>query len=1088
MGQRMKKVFLPILILISSLLFTDLIAQKKDTLITSSALSGIELRNIGPAFMSGRIADIAVHPENNNIWYVAVGSGGVWKTVNSGTTWESLFDGQGSYSIGCITIDLNNPNIVWVGSGENVGGRHVGYGDGIYKSEDGGKSWKNIGLKDSEHISKIIVHPENSNIIFVAAQGPLWNKGGERGFYKSTDHGETWRKTLGDEEWIGVTDIIIDSRDPNLLYAATWQRHRNVASYMGGGPGTGIYRSKDGGETWEELNNGLPKSNMGKIGLAISPQNPDVIYAAIEMDRRTGGVFRSDNRGASWKKMSEAVSGATGPHYYQELYASPHKFDKLYLVDVIMQVSEDGGKTFQKMNEQHKHVDNHSINFRLDDPNYLLVGTDGGIYESFDETKNWRFINNLPITQFYKVAVDDREPFYNIYGGTQDNSTQGGPSRTDNVHGIRNSDWFLTLGGDGHQPATEPGNPNIIYSESQEGYLSRIDMLTGEIISIQPQPDEGEPYERFNWDSPILVSPHNPTTIYFASQRVWKSDNRGDSWMPISKDLTKNQERFRLPIMDKTWSWDSPWDVYAMSNYNTITSISESPIKEGMLYVGTDDGIIQVTEDGGKNWRKIEIGSLPNVPATAFVNDIKADLFDINTVYVVLDNHKYGDLNPYLLKSSDKGKTWKSLRSNLPERTLLWRLVQDHIKPDLLFLGTEFGVYLTIDGGNEWIQIKGGAPTISFRDLAIQRRENDLVGATFGRGFYILDDYSFLREINPTELKKKEADLYTGRDALLYIPRPGHGFNDKGSQGASYFTAKNPSFGAVFNYYLAENYQTLKKSRQETEKKLIKENKNIEFPSWEEIEAERIQEDPIIWLTVKDTEGNVVRKIKGKNKKGFNRVSWDLRYPSFSTINLQRDLPIEERSGFMVLPGTYSVNLSKQIDGVVTDLTEPKSFVVKRLYDGALKRADDEKQELFTSEITSLQKSLTAATIKLSNAAKKNNALQAAAIKTNSNNSEILAKIYNIKLKLINLEKIMYGNESKNEVGEKNNPTIMDRFYNAYGSSSRSTYGPTPTHLKSLEIAKKQFADFEIRLEQVVQTEIEPIEKLLIEAGSPLVE
>ena len=1085
----MKTVINSLLIMILvSLLFNESIAQKKDTLLTSSSLSGIKLRSIGPAFMSGRIADIAVHPDNNNVWYVAVGSGGVWKTVNSGTTWESIFDGQGSYSIGCITIDPNNPNVVWVGTGENVGGRHVGYGDGIYRSEDGGKSWKNLGLKESQHISKIIIHPENSNVIFAAAQGPLWNKGGERGFYKSDDYGKTWKKKLGDEEWTGVTDIVIDPRDLNLIYAATWQRHRNVASYMGGGPGSGIHKSKDGGETWEELKKGLPKSNMGKIGLAISPQKPDVLYAAIELDRRTGGVYKSDNRGASWKKMSETVSGATGPHYYQELYASPHEFDKLYLVDVRMQISEDGGKTFERMSEKNKHSDNHSINFRLDDPNYLLVGTDGGIYETFDNTETWRFINNLPVTQFYKLAVDDYEPFYNVYGGTQDNSTQGGPSRTDNVHGIRNSDWFLTLGGDGHQPATEPGNPNIIYSESQEGYLSRIDMTTGEIVSIQPQPDEGEPYERFNWDSPILVSPHNPTTIYFASQRVWKSDDRGDSWKPISNDLTLNQERMKLPIMDKTWSWDSPWDVNAMSNYNSITSISESPKKEGLIYIGTDDGIIQVTEDGGKSWRKINVGSLSGVPKTAFVNDIKTDMFDVNTVYVVLDNHKYGDLNPYLLKSNNKGKSWKSIKGNLPERTLLWRIVQDHIKPGLMFLGTEFGVYFTIDGGNEWIQIKGGAPTISFRDLAIQRRKDDLVCATFGRSFYILDDYSFLRDVEPSGLKNKEGEIYTGRDALLYIPRPGHGFGGKGSQGASYFTAKNPAFGAVFTYYLADEYNSLKKIRKEKEKTLIKENKNIEFPGWEGVEAERKQEDPIIWLTIKGEDGSVVRKIKGKNKKGFNRASWDLRHPSFRAINLQRDLPKEERSGFMVLPGTYTVTLSKQIDGVVTNLAGPKSFTVKRLFDGALKRADDEKQIAFTYEVTNLQKSLTAAAIKLSNATKKVNALQAAAIKTSVDNSDIFSKIYSIKQKILDLDEMMYGNKSKNEVGEKNNPTIMDRFYNASGSSSRSTYGPTPTHIKSLEIAKKQFTDFEISLEQLINTDLQIIEKRLIKAGAPLVE
>ncbi len=498
---------------------------------TSAAIyAGLKFRSLGPAFMSGRIADVAIHPQNDNIWYVAVGSGGVWKTINSGTTWTPVFETQKSYSIGCVAIDPTNPNTVWVGTGENVGGRHVGYGDGIYRSDDGGTTWKNMGLTESQHISKIIVHPSNSDIIWVAAQGPLWSKGGDRGFFLTKDGGKTWQKTLGDDAWTGVTDIMADPRNPDRIYAATWQRGRTVASYMGGGPGTAIYRSEDGGLTWEKLTNGLPASDMGKIGLAISPLKPDVIYAAIELDRRTGAVYRSEDRGASWKKMSDAVAGATGPHYYQELYASPHKFDRIYLMDIRIQVSEDGGKTFKRLPEQKKHSDNHCIAFRKDDPNWLLVGCDGGLYESFDLAENWHFINNLPVTQFYKIALDDAEPFYSIYGGTQDNATQGGPSQTDDRMGIRNSDWFLTLGGDGYQPATEPGNPDIVYSQSQEGELYRVDMITGEKVYIKPQPEEGEHYERFNWDSPILVSPYNPETIYFASQRVWRSDNRGDNW------------------------------------------------------------------------------------------------------------------------------------------------------------------------------------------------------------------------------------------------------------------------------------------------------------------------------------------------------------------------------------------------------------------------------------------------------------------------------------------------------------------------------------------------------------------------------
>ncbi|MDX1571135.1 MAG: hypothetical protein R3200_11660, partial [Xanthomonadales bacterium] len=600
---------------------------------------GFELRNIGPALMSGRIADIKFHPDDPNIWYVAVGSGGVWKTVNAGTTLTPIFDDQDSYSIGTITLDPSNPNIVWVGTGEDVGGRHVGYGDGIYRSADGGQTWEKRGLENTEHIARIIVHPEDSNTVLVAAQGPLWAPGGQRGFYKTTDAGKTWTKTLGDNEYTGVTDIVADPRDPDVIYAATWQHHRTVAAYMGGGPKTGIYRSDDGGETWMELGlrepgqeGGLPKGNMGKIGLAVSPHDPDTIYAAIELDRRNGAVYRSTDRGASWEMRSETVSGGTGPHYYQELYVSPHHPGRLYLVSNTSQISFDGGKTFEPMSNEHKHVDDHAIAFRPDDPDYIMFGSDGGLYETFDHTETWRFVANLPVTQFYKVAVDDDEPFYNVYGGTQDNNSQGGPSRTDNVHGIRNSDWFVTLFGDGHDQATEPGNPDIVYSEWQQGNLVRYDRTVGEIVYIKPQPGPGEPPERFNWDAPILVSPHSPTRLYFASQRVWRSDNRGDSWTPVSGDLTLNQDRMLLPIMGRQQSWDSPWDMLAMSQYNTLTSLAESPIAEGVLYAGTEDGLIQVSSDGGGNWTRIEVGDLPGVPDTAFVNDIKADLFDADTV------------------------------------------------------------------------------------------------------------------------------------------------------------------------------------------------------------------------------------------------------------------------------------------------------------------------------------------------------------------------------------------------------------------------------------------------------------------------
>lgn len=1061
-------------------------AADADSMFTSKVFAGLKLRNIGPALMSGRIADIAIHPQHYSTIYVAVGSGGVWKTTNAGTTWDPIFDKQASYSIGCVTIDPGNPDIIWVGTGENVGGRHVGYGDGIYRSRDGGASWKNLGLKDSHHLSKIVVHPENSNIVWVAAQGPLWSSGGDRGLYKSKDGGKTWKKTLGDDEWTGVTDIVIDPGNADRLYAATWQRHRNVAAYMGGGPGSGIYRSEDGGETWEKLKNGLPGGNMGKIGLAISCQKPEIVYAVIELNLRKGGVWKSTNRGASWKKQSDTVSGGTGPHYYQELYASPHHFDRLYVVSASTMVSADGGKTFKNMNMQYKHSDDHAIAFRPDDPDYLIVGSDGGLYESFDLEKNWRFIPNLPVTQFYKVAVDDAEPFYTVYGGTQDNNTQGGPSRTDNVQGIRNSDWFITLFADGHQPATEPGNPDIMYSEWQQGNLVRVDRTTGEIVYIQPQPEAGESFERFNWDAPILVSPHSPTRLYFASQRVWRSENRGDSWTAISGDLTRNQERLTLPIMGKNWSWDSPWDVVAMSNYNTITSLAESPLQSGLIYAGTDDGLIQITEDGGESWRKVEAGSLPDVPETAFVNDIKADLHDVNTVYIALDNHKFGDLNPYLLKSTDRGRRWKSIKGNLPERTLIWRLVQDHVKPELMFAATEFGIYFTVNGGGRWTKLNGGVPTISFRDLAIQRRENDLVGASFGLGFFVLDDYSPLRDVTEKQLKQ-EAALFKPRKAWWYIPQSPLGGGGKAYQGASFYTAPNPPFGAVFTYYLSESLKTLKQLRQEKEKKLIKEEKDVAFPGWEALESERKQQKPTIWLVVRDRDGNMVRRVQGANKKGFQRTAWDLRYPATTAVSESEAGSNREPRGMMAAPGEYTVTLMKEMDGEVTALSEPVKFRVERMRKGALKGAEPAETVEFWKEIAEIQKATSAGSRTLQEALKRMDLLEAALKRTPEAPGELDTRLHDLRQTLLDLDQLIYGNRSKQQVGEPRDPTIGSRLSVAITGTRSSTYGPTPTHRRSLEIAREQFGKFRSALKAVLDQKLPAFEKDLQEAGAPWV-
>ena len=1059
---------------------TSLTAQDNAKSVSEANYSGLELRNIGPALTSGRIADIDIHPNDENIWYVAVGSGGVWKTTNAGTSWNPVFDDQSSYSIGSVTIDSNNPNTIWVGTGENVGGRHVGYGDGVYKSTDGGNSWQNMGLTNSEHISRVIVHPDNSDIIWVAAQGPLWDSGGDRGLYKSTDGGESWDKVLGDDEWVGVTDIVMDPRNPDRLYAATWQRHRTAAAYMGGGPGSGIHKSTDGGDSWKELESGLPDSNMGKIGLAISPQKPDIVYAAITLDRRTGGVFKSEDRGASWEKMSSTVAGGTGPHYYQELYASPHHFGTLYLMDVQTEVSTDHGATFEEMDTDSRHVDDHAIAFREDDPNYLLLGTDGGIYESFDLGKSWHFINNMPITQFYKVAVDDAKPFYNVYGGTQDNGSQMGPSRTDNEDGIRNADWQKTLFADGHDTATEPGNPNIFYAETQQGGLHRIDRTTGDQVMIQPQAGKNEESERFNWDAPIEISPHSPTKLLFASQRVWISEDRGNSWTSISGDLTLDQNRLELPIMSKQRSWDNPWDMYAMSNYNTITSLSESPQQEGLIYAGTDDGRIQVTENGGESWREIELSDIDGVPDKAFINDIKADRFDANTVYVAMDDHKNGDFAPYLIKSTDRGESWSLISDDLPDRHLVWRVIQDHEKQDLLFVGTEFGVFFTVDGGENWQELNGGVPTISFRDLEIQRDHNDLVGATFGRGFYILDDYSPLREIDNQTLNQ-EAKLFTPRDTFWYVEN-----SVVGSMGDNYFKAENPPFGTVFTYYLKDSYKSLEDQRQEREEKLNK-NEDVSFPGWDSLEAEIREEEPKVVITIENENGNVVNRIEGPTSEGFHRINWELNHSSKDMVEFEESGDLFE-DGFMATPGTYTATLSKIVRGKVTQLSEPVTFEVVPLRDGALEGASNEEFAEFRENLETFQQNLTKATNTLQHQITKINSLQRALYRADQQAPDLVSRLNEARLRLQELNEQMNGSEAKQQVGQlSDTPSPRSRLFVGY-RALRTTYGPTEMHRNTVETGKEELQEFKKDLTNFVDNVMPKLEKAVQNAGAPPVE
>jgi photosystem II stability/assembly factor-like uncharacterized protein len=1068
--------------------------EKVDPGFNEQTFKGLEMRSIGPAFMSGRIADIAIDPNDQSTWYVGVGSGGVWKTVNKGTTWTPIFEDEDAYSIGAVMIDPANSSTVWVGTGENVSGRHVGYGAGVYRSRDGGQNWEKRGLENSEHIGMIKIDPRDSNVVFVAAQGPLWSAGGDRGLFKSTDAGENWKKVLGDglgntdvdDGYTGVSEVFMDPRNPDVMYAVAWQKFRNVAVLLDGGPATSIHKSEDGGETWRELTEGLPEEVRGKTGLAMSPQNPDVLYATIELANRTGAMFRSEDGGESWVKGADFAAGGTGPHYYNELWASPHQFDRVYHADVNLHVTEDGGKTMQKLSHETKHVDHHAMAFDPNDKNYVLVGNDGGLYETYDLGKTWRFINNMPITQFYKVAVDYDEPFYNVYGGTQDNNSHGGPSRTDNNVGIRHGDWFITLFGDGHQSAVDPNNPDIVYAQWQQGNLARHDRKTGENVYIRPQSGEGEPPERYNWDAPILISPHDSKTLYFGTQRVWKSDDYGDSWQAISGDITRNEDRVRQPLMGRTWSYDSPWDLYAMSMFNTIVNLSESPLVPGLIYAGTDDGLIQVTENGGQTWRKID--KLPGVPDRFFVNDIKADLHDPDTVYVVVDDHKSGDFSPYVLKSENRGKSWKSIAGNLPERHLLWRIVQDHEKPGLMFLGTEFGVFFTVNGGSAWTKLKGGAPNIPFRDLVIQTRENDLVGATFGRSFYVLDDYSPLRDVSD-DMLKNESVLFPVRRTHWYVPKRTLGCNGEncsGSQGDNFFASPNPPFGATFTYYLPEAVQSSKDTRREAEKVKEAKNESVQFPTWDRIISEQREDDPAIVLTVKNANGGIVRHVEGPVKAGFHRVAWDLRYPS-----VQAWIPEDQRedgymptSGVLVAPGTFTVSMHKRVDGVLTNLGQSQTFEVASIREPTLPGSPQEQRVVFSGQVDELSRA-NQGTIKTIDAIVAELGAAKDVLDSSTADPSLYEIANSIQQRVQSERDRLTNNESRDAFKELDEMTVQARLFHAGFVSNANAYGPTPSQRESLRIARDLYDDVSRQLSNLVDVEYAGLKVALDAAGVP---
>ena len=857
-------------------------AESPDGEFRPLALDHISWRHIGPASFGGRIDDIEAVPGRPSTIFVGTASGGVFKSVNNGVTWTTTFDREASaLSIGDIAIAPSDPNIVWVGSGEANNRQSSSWGDGVYKSVDGGETWKHTGLKESHHIGRVAIHPSDPNIVFVAAMGHLWGPNDERGLYRTKDGGKTWQNVLHINRDTGVGEVAIDA-DGRTVYAASYQRRRRGFGFVGGGPDGALYRSLDGGDTWEKLTRGLPGGDLGRIGLDISRSRPEIVYAVVE-HRTAGGVYRSEDRGATWTRQSGTDPR---PSYYSQIRVDPANPDKVWILGSFA-VSLDGGKTFRSEHTSDRvHTDHHALWIDPANPDHLLLGNDGGLYFSYDGAKNWDFIDNLPIGQYYDVDIDGRDPYW-IYGGTQDNGTWSIPSRTTGLIGITNADVVNIAYGDGFYVAIDPHDPRTIYANSQSGRTYLIDLDTREEQGLRPVPKDRKEIYRFNWSTPMLMSAHDSKVVYYGGNKLFRTGDRGHTWQPISPDLTRNQDWKKLPIMgpersDRTLSRDD-----GVSDFGTITTIAESPITAGLLYVGTDDGNVQVTPDGGRTWR--DLTSKFKLPGPRWVSRVIASHHDAGTAYVSFDGHQDDDFKPYLFKTTDSGATWTPLAGDLPDGMVIHSLAEHPRNRDLLLAGTEFGLFVTANAGKNWTLVGGNLPPVRIDDILITPRENDIVLGTHGRSIIVLDDATLLEKADAAVLSE-EVHLFPPRPAVEYyemriLPFPG----------ASKFAGPNPDYGALITYYL----------------------KGVPPSS-----------DATVKIEVLDRDNHLVREIVAPDRQGMNRVAWDLRYPLTFTQTASDEGWFGAPKGTLVLPGEYRIKLTargREQIGTVQVRQDPRS-------------------------------------------------------------------------------------------------------------------------------------------------------------------
>lgn len=1033
------KFFIAVLTMVMFMATTSMAQQ-----IDMNLLKDIKPRNIGPAGMSGRITAIDVNLRNPQVIYAGSASGGLWKSESGGINWQSVFDSAGVQSIGAIAIDQSNPDVVWVGTGEGNPRNSVSGGYGLYRSLDAGKTWQLMGLEKTRNIHRIIVDKHNSNIVYVGAIGSSWGEHPERGVFKTTDGGKTWHKILYVNEKTGLADLVVDPTNPNKLIAAMWEHRRKPWTFHSGGPGSGLYITVDGGENWKKLTDkdGLPKGDLGRIGIAIAPANPKRVYALVEAKKN--GFYRSDDGGYTWKMTSNKLNEiGNRPFYYSDIRVDPVNENRIYSVFTYINLSEDGGKTFRQWAMSYGrnngiHPDHHAFWVHPTDPNFIIEGNDGGLNITRDRGQNWRFAENIPVAQFYHINVDNEIP-YNVYGGLQDNGSWAGPAYVFKSGGIRNSYWQEVMFGDGFDVIPDPDDATRGYGMSQQGYVGYYDLKTGHTSFIRPTHPDLDMRLRFNWNSAIALDPFHKGTVYFGSQFVHKSTNKGNSWEIISPDLTTNDPEKQKQHL----SGGLTMDATGAENYTTILAIEPSTLQEDLLWVGTDDGQLHITRDGGKNWTRLTDKLISaGMPAGAWIPQIRASKFKAGEAYVIVNNYRNFDFKPYLFRTRDYGQTWQQLLNQPETFGYTLSMAQDIEEPKLLFLGTENGLYVSIDEGSTWTKWTNGYPPVSTMDMAIQPREQDLVIGSFGRAVWVLDDIRPLRELASTggNALKQSITVYTAPDAYLAANQQASGTRFAGD--AMYF-GENRRRGAMLTYSVFREEQKEAASAENKGKKKHKSKKPADLKADKAKEKDEKAKNDTIFISIYNAKGELIRSLTEKFKKnGMFRTYWRMnekgvRYPSRREPRKNASEP----GGVTVLPGTYKVVMmfdEKKDSTAINVLFDPRIDIANGVLEA--------QYDFFKS----LEKDISVASdamAQLRSSKKIANDIEA---KLKDREGEVYDSLRSstkaIKKSIKGLIDELLGEESKKQgIVRSPKPTILSYYYSASGYMDSSLAKPGPT-------------------------------------------